>query len=69
LHGIALNVSTALDYNSLINPCGLTDRGITSLSKETGRSVTVAEAKDVLFEELAREFAVEFAAGQERATA
>jgi lipoyl(octanoyl) transferase len=59
LHGIELNVSTDLDYNSLINPCGLTDRGITSLSKETGRFVTVAEAKDVLLEEISRAFDVE----------
>jgi lipoate-protein ligase B len=59
LHGIALNVSTLLDYNSLINPCGLTDRGITSLSKETGRFVAVAEAKDVLLEELKLTFDVE----------
>jgi len=59
LHGIALNVSTALDYNSLINPCGLMDRGITSLSKETGRFVGVGEAKGVLLEELNRAFDVE----------
>jgi lipoyl(octanoyl) transferase len=59
LHGIALNVSTELDYDSLINPCGLTDRGITSLSKETGRFVGVAEAKGVLLEELNRAFDVE----------
>ena len=53
LHGIALNVSTELDYDRLIKPCGLIDRGITSLSEETGRFVGVAEAKDVLLEELA----------------
>ncbi len=48
LHGIALNVSTALDYDRLINPCGLTDRGLTSLSVQTGRDVTIGEAKDAI---------------------
>lgn len=48
LHGIALNVNTALDYDRLINPCGLTDRGLTSLSMQTGRTVSIAEAKDAL---------------------
>jgi lipoate-protein ligase B len=56
LHGIALNVSTALDYDQLINPCGLTDRGITSIAHETGRDVTIDEVKTVLIEELEREF-------------
>jgi lipoate-protein ligase B len=58
LHGIALNVSTALDYDDLINPCGLTDRGITSVSNEVGRSVSIDEVKPVLIEELENEFDV-----------
>lgn len=56
LHGIALNVSTELDYDRLINPCGLTDRGITSIAKETGRTTTLGEVKTVLVQELARAF-------------
>ena len=48
LHGIALNVSTTLDYDQLINPCGLTERGITSIARETGRDVTIDEVKPVL---------------------
>lgn len=59
LHGIALNVSTELDYDRLILPCGLSDRGITSLCAETGRTIGIAEAKRALLAELAREFAVE----------
>ena len=56
LHGIALNVSTALDYDRLINPCGLLDRGITSLSHELGRELSLAEAREALLPHLAAEF-------------
>jgi lipoate-protein ligase B len=63
LHGLALNVSTELSYDRLINPCGLTDRGITSLSAEAGRFVGVEEAKRTLLEELARTFDVTFTRG------
>jgi len=60
LHGIALNASTTLDYNRYISPCGLPDRGITSLSDQIGRTVSFNEAKDVLLEELARVFDLRF---------
>jgi len=48
LHGLALNVSTELDYDRLINPCGLTDRGLTSISKELGRPMSIGEVKPIL---------------------
>jgi lipoate-protein ligase B len=60
LHGIALNVSTELSYDRLINPCGLTDRGITSLSRETGRRVSIAEVKPILQSALSNVFGVQF---------
>ena len=60
LHGIALNASTELDYDTLIAPCGLAGRGVTSLSREAGREVGFAEAADVLLEELAARFGVTF---------
>jgi len=62
MHGLALNVATELHYDRLINPCGLTDRGITSLSAQAGRPVSIAEAKPVLLEALSRTFDVSFAA-------
>ena len=58
LHGIALNVHTRLDYDRLISPCGLPDRGITSLSKETGRTIEIDDAKGVLLQALAHTFEV-----------
>ena len=64
LHGLALNVSIDLHYDRLINPCGLSDRGITSLSAETGRFVSMDAAKAALLAELARTFEINFIAAQ-----
>jgi lipoyl(octanoyl) transferase len=36
MHGFAFNVNTDLTYFNNINPCGFTDKGITSLQKELG---------------------------------
>ena len=44
-HGFAFDVCTELDYFRLINPCGMPDVAITSLSREVGRHVSVEEAK------------------------
>ena len=38
MHGFAFNVNTDLSYFNNINPCGFTDKGITSMEKELGNS-------------------------------
>ena len=61
LHGLALNVSTALDYDRLINPCGTPQFGITSMERETGRTIALGDARDALLAAVEREFGIAFA--------
>ena len=50
MHGFALNINTDLSYFSYINPCGFTDKGVTSLARELGEEQDFNLAKRQLRE-------------------
>ncbi|MCM1035086.1 MAG: lipoyl(octanoyl) transferase LipB [Paludibacter sp.] len=56
MHGFALNVNTDLRWFSYINPCGFTDKSVTSLQQELGSEVPLQEVKQLLFDEATKVF-------------
>jgi len=52
MHGLAMNCDVEMDWYDRFVPCGISDAGVTSLSRELGRDVTVAEVSPLLQEQL-----------------
>jgi len=55
-HGIALNVSTKLDFFETIIPCGIRDRGVSSLERELEVPVCMTEVKECMIESFRQVF-------------
>jgi lipoyl(octanoyl) transferase len=59
MHGFALNVNTDLNYFSYINPCGFVDKGVTSMAKETGKTINIDEIKTLVLQNFKDIFAID----------
>lgn len=56
MHGLALNVTPDLQYFSLIIPCGISDKAVTSMAKELGKAPDPNEVKQRLKKHIAEVF-------------
>jgi len=50
MHGFALNINPDLNHYALIVPCGISDRGVTSLSKLLGKPISQKEVRQKLIQ-------------------
>lgn len=60
MHGFAFNVNTDLTYFNHINPCGFTDKGVTSLERELGAKMDIGEVRNIVRDKVKEVFDLEW---------
>lgn len=60
MHGFAFNINTDLSYYQLINPCGYTDKGVTSMQNEINEKADMNEVKKLLKTAFIRHMGMDF---------
>ena len=56
MHGLALNVNTNLSYFNGIVPCGISGKGVTSISNELNKTINLDLVRKVLTENFLKKF-------------
>lgn len=59
MHGFAFNVNTNLEHFKWINPCGFTDKGVTTLEKLLGESQDMDRVEELIIKHFTAIFDVE----------
>ena len=59
MHGFAFNINTDLNYFNYIIPCGIQNKQVTSLERELGRKLDMAEVKEKVKRNFEKVFGVE----------
>ncbi len=59
MHGFAFNVNTDLNFYNYINPCGFTDKKVSSLNIETNSDIDISKVKSKLIKNIADLFEME----------
>ena len=56
MHGLALNVNTDLSYFDGIIPCGISNKGVTSISNELNKKIDIELVQKVFIEKFLKQF-------------
>lgn len=61
MHGLALNVGTDLSFFDRIIPCGISDRGVTTMEQELSRSIQITDVREQLVGAILDQFSLDAA--------